>query len=122
MRRLFMQQYQQPEKVRVRERILTKAVRALTCDRQKSAVIQPSELAALANYSLKVLRKMGRPDLQRSVRRELREWVDWQSATIGRRKAHELRVIYLCGPEPLNDLKVLLRLGVNPNNVLLAPK
>jgi protein-L-isoaspartate O-methyltransferase len=26
-------------------------------------------------------------------------------------------VLYLCGPEPRNDLEVLLRLGVDPQNV-----
>ena len=69
------------------------------------------------NYAIKVLEKMGRTDLRVPVHQELGRWLEWQASRIQKRKPSELRVIYLCGPEPLNDLRVLLDLGVNPHNV-----
>ncbi len=112
-----MQHYAEPEKARARERVLTHAVRALTTNRRKSVVVQPSELRSVVNFALKTLRKMGRADLRSAVKKELSEWLTYQGTCVGARKPHELRVVYLCGPEPLNDLRVLQALGVNPNNV-----
>ena len=109
--------YQQLVKRRVRRRLLRHAVRALTVDRISATVVQAAELSAVAQYALQVLSKMGRPDLRRRVCRELEEWIAWQSDCVGRRTPADLRVIYLCGPEPLNDLEVLLKLGIRPQNV-----
>jgi hypothetical protein len=64
-----------------------------------------------------VLEKIGRSDLRAGVQDELDKWLEWQASRIQKRKPAELRLIYLCGPEPLNDLRVLLDLGVNPHNV-----
>ena len=56
--------------------------------------------------SLGELEKCGRSDLRTSVLDELEQWIAWQAARVQQRKPEELRVVYLCGPEPLNDLRV----------------
>ena len=56
----------------------------------------------------------GRSDLRTSFLDELEQWIAWQAVRAQQRKPEELRVVYLCGPEPLNDLHVLLELGVSP--------
>jgi hypothetical protein len=57
----------------------------------------------------------GRSDLRTSFFLDaLEQWIAWQAARAQQRKPEELRVVYLCGPEPLNDLRVLLELGVSP--------
>lgn len=89
----------------------------LTTSRRRALVVQPSELSALVDYALDQRSLSRQRDLADRVHSELTEWVAFQTAMIGRRKPDELRVIYLCGPEPMNDLEVLLSLGVNPHNV-----
>ena len=59
----------------------------------------------------------GRSDLRTSDLDELEQWIAWQAVRVQQRKPEELRVVYLCGPEPLNDLHVLLELGVSPHNI-----
>jgi hypothetical protein len=109
--------YRQPEKERVRQRILRQAVTVLTRRRSRTPIVRPSELQAVVNYAVDALEQLGRPDLRAAVQDELDQWLEWQASRIQKRKPSELRLIYLCGPEPLNDLRVLLELGVNPHNV-----
>lgn len=112
-----MQTYKQPIKVRVRNRVLRHAVRRLTTERAMSTIVRKRELAAVVEFAIDVLAQMGFRDLRKAIARELEGWLDWQTSRVQHRRADQLRVIYLCGPEPLNDLNVLLRLGVNPHNV-----
>lgn len=44
-------------------------------------------------------------------------WEEFHQACIGIRSPKELTVCYLCGPEPLNDFKVLTELGIHPHNI-----
>lgn len=112
-----MQTYNQPIKARARDKVLTHAVRLLTTHRAQSTIVRKQELAAVVKFAVGVLAKMGYRDLTRLITRELDDWLDWRTSRVQHRRADQLRVIYLCGPEPLNDLKVLLRLGVSPHNV-----
>jgi methylase of polypeptide subunit release factors len=112
-----MNLYRQPEKGVVRKRVLSHAVRVLTTQRMQSVIVQPQELRAVVHYGLKTLKKMGRSDLRPGVNELLETWLTWQADCIQAKRPSDLKVIYLCGPEPLNDLSVLLRLGVNPHNV-----
>ncbi len=47
----------------------------------------------------------------------LNSWCDFANNTYGNKNACDLRVAYLCGPEPENDVEVLLRLGVHIENI-----
>jgi hypothetical protein len=112
-----MRSYKQPVKERVRTRLLSRAVQLLTSQRHRTPIVVRRELRVLVDFALHTLKGMGWKLLRQAVLEELDEWLQWQSARIQRRKPEELRVIYLCGPEPLNDLRVLLELGINPHNV-----
>jgi hypothetical protein len=45
------------------------------------------------------------------------EWCAFANSSYGTRKASDLKIAYLSGPEPENDLSVLLSLGVHVSNV-----
>ena len=47
----------------------------------------------------------------------LEEWISFHRSVVGRKKVEDIRVLYLCGPEPLNDLNVFTRCGINIHNV-----
>jgi hypothetical protein len=112
-----METYRQPEKERVRQRILRHAVEVLTVRRTDTPIVRATELRAVVEYALGELEAGGISDLRASVLDELERWISWQRTRVQRRTAAELRIVYLCGPEPLNDLRVLLELGVNPHNI-----
>ncbi len=101
----------------IRNTILSDAVTSLTSSRSSSAILKPEEVSALVEYSLKVLGAPAHSSLAESTWIEFVKWREFHESRIQVKKASDLKVIYLCGPEPLNDLAVLTKLGVNPHNI-----
>ncbi len=113
-----MTSYQQPVKQEVRTRLLTAAVTALTTDRVSSPLVRNGELREIVNFAAGQLQEPQVPKgFQESLQAELETWEGFYTSRVGTRQASELKVLYLCGPEPLNDLQILISLGVNPHNV-----
>jgi hypothetical protein len=110
--------YAQPIKNRVRQKILSHAVRALTTDREHSSIIRPDEFSETLDYALAFMRKLGlNGHLSAEVKSFAKEWLTFLGTTTRQKTPQELRVLYLCGPEPQNDLEVLTGLGVLPQHV-----
>lgn len=49
--------------------------------------------------------------------KDLESWRSFRLQVVGSRTSSEITVAYLAGPEPSNDLSVLLELGVRPENI-----
>lgn len=75
------------------------------------------EVHELIKYSFQQLKKMGMAPPEQNLWDEFKQWSDFHGSRLSTKKAEELRVIYLCGPEPQNDLNVLTSLGLNPHNI-----
>lgn len=110
--------YKQPSKQKARIEALTHAVELLT-KRRKYCSIVPNE------YVSKVISKMQEPDehddykkaAQRCNIEDVKSWQSFHKSSIGQRKAQDLTIAYLAGPEPSNDFEILLNLGVRPENI-----
>lgn len=110
--------YDQPEKQRARSLVLERAVAAVTSDRHSSPLVRADEFQETLDFSLYVLRQYGfNGELAAEVRAYAREWHTFFNCTLGQKSASDVRVLYLCGPEPHNDLDVLLRLGIMQQNI-----
>jgi hypothetical protein len=111
--------YNQPLKKLVRQRLLRHAVEALTIKRQQSAVVSDTQFFSMLEYCRNFIRKHTntRVDIQATVEPAARQWHQLQQSRIGKKEPGELQVLYLCGPNPLNDLKVFVELGIAPYNV-----
>lgn len=115
--------YQQPKKKAIREKMLVHAVKVLTTSRRASTLVRLSELKELIQFASTRLTEIGltRLGLDSSVlgqlEAELDPWTKLYKSHIGRKTPAQLKVLYLCGPEPLNDLQVLLSCGIDPHNV-----
>lgn len=116
-----MDSYRQGSKNAVRKRMLQRAVSCLTTDRSHATVIQSDELSEtvewFANQLPRIRELHDGENLRHATFCELEEWLAFQVVTVGTRTAAELKVLYLCGPEPLNDLSVLTELGISQHNV-----
>lgn len=113
-----MTSYQQPSKEHVRERLIHRAVECLTTDRNKSCIVQNDELEATVGWFTRQLKQIDFHDgTLASIEQEFKRWTAFSAATVGSKDARSLKVLYLCGPEPLNDLTVLMNCGVDPLNV-----
>jgi hypothetical protein len=111
--------YQQPIKDNARRVVLERAVMALTKERDQSAIVVSHEFDEALNYGIHILDKHNLIDskFQQEISVHLADWHAFHEAEVGAKKPSELRVLYLCGPEPQNDLVVLLSLGVIPQNI-----
>ncbi len=108
--------YDQKVKAKARRIALKRAIELVTSRRDVAAVVP-------ADYVRRVRRakRRGSPYDAAAVsalrRGDIRNWERYRGEVIGRRKASEITVAYLAGPDPENDLSELLRLGVRPENI-----
>jgi len=110
--------YTQPVKGRARRTGLEHAVNQLTASRSRAVVIRADRLRVTLKYAAKYLLKHGFPASRlRDLASTEEDFLVSHRESIGRRKASQLKVLYLCGPEPVNDLRVLLDLGCRAQNI-----
>ncbi|MGO4695295.1 hypothetical protein AB4Z50_13555 [Paenibacillus sp. 2TAB26] len=115
---VFVETYKQDIKERSREMIWEHAVYSLTSNRSNNRVLKEEYIRNLWNYIFYKCKYTKnyfltyQPDV--SI---LNSWCDFANNTYGFKKASDLKVVYLCGPEPENDLHILLRLGVRIENI-----
>lgn len=110
--------YNQPSKQAARTKALTHAVELLTTRRTDCAILPE-------DYISRVILKMGdsssHHDYQRAARicklKDIESWKTFRSSSIGSRNAADITVAYLAGPEPTNDIEILINLGVRPENI-----
>src|SRR4051794_39544231 len=96
--------YQQPEKQTVRQSVLTTAVESLTIRRQRSPLVLEDELRQVLEFAVQ---SIGDPSLVAPVAEETEKWIAAYRVKVGTKQPADLKVLYLCGPEPMNDLTVL---------------
>lgn len=105
-----MTTYKQTTKDHSRRSIWEHAVKSLTTNRVDSRIIDTSYLRKLADYvesqSGWMLNML-----------ELSDYVDFIDITYGKKHPNAIKVAFFCGPEPENDVEVLLSLGVRLENM-----
>jgi len=114
-----MKNYHEKEKIIVRKEALTNAIKYLTKDRFETTIAYKSYLKdakeALINKSLD---GGGYGDIAYSLTDEtIKRWENFYESIVQQKKPSELKIAYLCGPNPLNDLQIMIDLGVLPENV-----
>lgn len=109
--------YNEPLKQQARTDVLEHAVTALTTDRTTSPLVTGREFDRLLKYCVEFIRKHTRRDLSEAMTPLRSAWHAMHTSRVGKRAAGDLKVLFLSGPEPLNDFEALAELGVNPHNV-----
>ena len=109
--------YNEPIKRQARGDVLRHAVEALAAGRASSPLVTDEEFDRLLDYCVNFIREHGRQDLSEAVV-PLREiWHAMHQSRVGNRAPADLKVLFLSGPDPLNDFEALAELGVEPQNV-----
>jgi len=107
--------YKQPEKVAARSALLERAVTALTTSRSESPLVRLDEFDETLAFVRRIAPKRGLAI--DGLEAEAERFRAFHSSRVGSRGPADLKVLYLAGPEPQNDLRVLQELGVQPENV-----
>ena len=102
--------YKQEVKAKSRREIWSHAVSSLTSKRNESRILNRVYLTKLEGF---VEHTLGR-ELDKEKTSAFYDYVD---RTYGSKSPDELKVAFFCGPEPENDVEVLLSLGVKSENM-----
>jgi hypothetical protein len=104
--------YTQNTKNKIRNDIFTYAIRLLTTERDQAPLLT-------LDYFHKSLEKFKKkwPNEINIDQNILNKWISFYFSRIGKKIPSELRVLYLAGPEPLNDVNVMLELGILEENI-----
>jgi hypothetical protein len=109
--------YDQPEKNEARERVLLHAVECLTHYRSESPVITARQFTETLRHACDFLGKhCGMAAAQETLSYK-EDFLTMHSRRIGTRSPDQLSVLFLAGPKPSQDVRVLVNLGVLPQNI-----
>ncbi|WP_095088943.1 hypothetical protein [Mesorhizobium sophorae] len=109
--------YQQPTKEAARRKAISRAVKLVTTRRANAAVVPADHITRIRTHLL-TSDAVGDFDVAMACdTADIKSWRRFRSSVIGTRKASEISVAYLAGPEPSNDLQVFLECGVRPENI-----
>ena len=105
-----MKTYKQEVKDKSRTLIWQHAVESLTKKRDETRVLNTDYLSQLTDFVEKKSVRIIDP-------LDLSSYHRFLDITYGQRSAEELKVAFFCGPEPENDVNVLLSLGIRLENM-----
>ncbi len=114
-----MKNYQESEKEIVRKEALTNAIQYLTKDRFKTTIAYKSYLKDAKEALINKYKDGGNyGEIAYQLTDEtIERWENFYESIVQSKKQSELKIAYLCGPNPLNDLHIMIDLGVLPENV-----
>lgn len=109
-------EYQEPKKLLARQQVIGSAISALTTNRSSATLCRRSyvrevrdTLIERAGYDPIIAEKLTDETIER--------WEAFYDSIVLSRKAKDLKVAYLCGPNPENDLRVFCSAGILPENI-----
>lgn len=104
--------YTQSVKEKSRVEVWTRAVRKLTTDREKHRVLKPNYIRRLWDYAFDEVLQDESPNED-----FIESWTRFSNNLYETKQPQNLKIAYFCGPEPENDLRIIVGLGVQIENV-----
>ena len=104
--------YTQDVKENSRIEIWTKAIRKLTLERDTQRILKPNHIRRLWDYAFDEIIPHESPNEE-----FIESWTNFSNNLYESKQPQHLKIAYFCGPEPENDLGIMLELGVQLENV-----
>ena len=112
-----MKEYSEREKKIARNEALKFAITTLTKNRHKSTIARKSYVRDIKDYFQTNGDQYYKEISSLLSESEIIHWESFYESIIRNKKAKELRVAYLSGPNPENDIEVLVENGIMPENI-----
>jgi len=112
-----MKAYSEKQKQTARNEALTHAIKTLTTDRHSSTVARRSYVFDIKSNLINEGSPTDRKFAQKLSDTEINHWESFYDGIVGQKKPSDLRVAYLSGPNPENDIEVLVSNGILPENI-----
>lgn len=116
-RRKRMETYTQESKNKVRHSVIKTAIDYLTTNRSNACCVRRSYVRDLYDYFLEMEESHEQTEAKKIDLRYIQAWEQMHAEKVGVKSPAELSVCYLSGPEPENDFKEFVSLGVLPQNI-----
>lgn len=116
--------YNQEVKKHCRTRLIKHAVKSLTTDRSTSVCVKRDHVRRVWQqlHESEDAQTFFEPHLSMKIEDEIEKWEMFHDSQVQTRKPSDLRVCYLCGDNPINDLEVFVENGVLCQNVWAIEK
>lgn len=109
--------YRQPTKHAVRTKALASAVKMLTKKRENTTIVSKKHVRKVLK-ALSASKVPGDRENSRQCRKaDIKSWESFRISHIGTRTPSDLTVAYLAGPEPSNDIQILMKHGIRAENI-----
>lgn len=108
--------YAEPEKLMARQQVIESAINALTVDRTHATLCRRTYVREVRD----TLIDRGGYDAAAAgllTDKSINRWEAFYDSIAHTRDAQNLKVAYLCGPSPENDLRVFCAAGILPENI-----
>jgi hypothetical protein len=112
-----MKSYQEEEKRIARLSVLEEAIRCLTENRCRSTVASKDYVRNVYQYIYTHGTSFDKQIINALSEQTIIRWENFYDSITQSRKPENLKVAYLAGPNPENDLQALMAFGVLPENV-----
>jgi len=112
-----MTTYKQKTKDKSRMEIWERAIVNLTSDRKNTQILKSRYITRLWDYAFD---EMSQDDVFKGIKPNeyyINSWSEFSRIHYSEKKSEELKVAYFCGPEPENDLDIMVSLGIRIENV-----
>lgn len=111
--------YDQPEKQKARDILISHAIKSLTKNRFKNTIVTKEHFAYTVYYFCNLINNYTKLEADTMSVGDLivEKWFQIFSSKIRSTKPSDLKVLYLAGPEPNNDLELLISNGISYHNI-----
>lgn len=110
--------YNQYTKQKVRHKAIFKAIESLTYNREQSCCVERNYVRKIYDYftpSEDI--SQNKKEAKKIDISYIKNWEKLHDSYVGVKKPEDLIVCFLCGPEPNNDFRELINLGILPQNI-----
>ena len=116
--------YDQPVKRECRRQLIEHAVKHLTTERDTSVCVRRDHVTKVWRQLEETGEAKGyfSHEERQDIEKEISQWELFHQSQVQTRKSSDLRVCYLAGDNPTNDLEVLVDFGILPQNVWAVEK
>lgn len=113
-----MGMYNEKEKIEVRQSIFLKAIQLLTNQRKKCTISSPDYIKRLKNYFIRNdVHEYDKKHAKMLRDETITSWEHYYDSLLQKKDVSNLKVAFLSGPNPENDIKVLINNGILEENI-----
>ena len=111
--------YDQKEKNECRSKLIEHAIKCLTTERDTSVCVTPYHVVNIWKNLVETQEAMQHFSLAErlNITNAIEEWMKFHKSRIQTKTPEDLRVCYLAGDNPMNDLEVLVQNGILIQNI-----